>query len=77
MAKKSRSWALKAVQASTGREPEQLLRELYIEQRRTHQEIADALGVSRTAVTAWLADFGISREDRPPLDPLTPPAVSA
>jgi len=66
----NKTWALKAVQARTGRDPEELLRELYVSKRHSQQEIADALGVSRTLVTKWLAEFGIRREDREPLDPL-------
>jgi DNA-binding XRE family transcriptional regulator len=70
MAKETKSYAQEAVRVRTGRDVEELLRELYIEQRRSQQEIADALGVARTTVTAWLGEFQISREDRDPLPPL-------
>lgn len=53
------------VEQRTGRELPDLLRELYIEQRVTQEEIAEALGVHRVTVTKWLGQFGISREDRP------------
>lgn len=65
-----KSWALKALTARTGREPEELLRELYVDRRFSQQEIAVALGVSRSLVAKWLADFGITRDDRDPLPPL-------
>jgi DNA-binding XRE family transcriptional regulator len=53
------------VQQRTGRELPELLRELYVEKRHTQQEIAQALGVHRMTVAEWLAEFGISRDDRP------------
>lgn len=67
----SKTFAQKAVQASTGREPADLLRELYVEKRHSQEEIARSLGVSRATIQAWLRDFGISRSDR------TPPQVVA
>lgn len=66
----SESPAKKLVRLSTGRDVEQVLREWYIEQRRTQQEMADALGVSRDTIVRWLAEYGISRDDRDPLPPL-------
>jgi response regulator of citrate/malate metabolism len=53
------------VRASTGREVLDLLRELYIEKRHSDQEIAEAIGVSRTLVRQWRIEYGISRDDRP------------
>lgn len=58
------------MRANTGRDPEELLRELYVRDLRSQQEIADALGVSRSLVSKWLADFNITRPERPPLEPL-------
>lgn len=49
---------------------EALLRELYVDRRWTHQEIAAHLtrdarvAVSRTTVVGWCQDFGIERSDR-------------
>lgn len=60
-----KSRARQVVEGRTGRELPELLRDLYLTQRLTQQEIADAIGVHRITVTKWLADFAISREDRP------------
>jgi len=65
-----KTFAQKAVHASTGREPADLLREMYVEKRHSQEEIATALGVSRATVQTWLRDFGISRADRAPLEPV-------
>jgi DNA-binding XRE family transcriptional regulator len=62
-----KSFAQELVAARTGRDLEGLLRELYVEKRHTDQEIANALGVSRTAIRQWRAGFGISRDERPPV----------
>jgi DNA-binding XRE family transcriptional regulator len=66
----AKSYAQELVRQSTGREVGELLRELYVEKRHSQEEIARALGVSRGAIVAWLEQYGISREDREPLDPL-------
>ena len=60
-----KTYAQKAVHASTGREPAELLRELYVDKRHSQEEIAAALGISRATVQAWLREYGISRDDRP------------
>jgi arginine repressor len=65
-----KSHAQLLVQERTERDLEELLRELYVEKRHSQQEIAAALTakgvkVSRSAVKEWLADFGITRDDRP------------
>lgn len=65
-----KSYAKELVRRSTGREVNAVLRELYVDKRHTQQEIADALGVSRMAVAAWLKEYGISRSDRQPLEPV-------
>lgn len=64
----SKSYAAKLVQASTGREVPELLRDLYLEQRFSQAEIAAAIGVSRSQVQQWLQEFGISRDDRKPVE---------
>ncbi len=56
---------MSTVQERTGREVGDLLRELYVDKRHSQQEIADAIGVSRSAVRLWLGQFGITRDDRP------------
>jgi DNA invertase Pin-like site-specific DNA recombinase len=62
---RNKSYAKEAVHAQTGRDVDELLRELYIAKRHSAQEIADAIGVSRMTVVSWLKDAGISRDDRP------------
>jgi arginine repressor len=66
-----KSHAKELVRRATGREVDELLRELYVEKRHSQQEIADglaALGVSlnRMTISNWLAEYGITRDDRPP-----------
>lgn len=64
---KRNSWAQEVVRQRTGREVPDLLRELYVDKRHTQEEIAEALGVSRAAVSQWLRELGISRADRAPV----------
>lgn len=66
----AKSYAQEVVRKSTGRDVGELLRELYVDQRRSQEEIAKALNVSRGAIVAWLTEYGISRDDREPLQPL-------
>lgn len=61
---------MKMVQKINGRPIEDLLRELYVAKRHTDQEIAEAWGVERATIQQWRAQFGISRSDRDPVDPL-------
>jgi DNA invertase Pin-like site-specific DNA recombinase len=49
------------VRERTGRDPIELVRELYVDRRHSDQEIADALGVNRVTVSRWRRDNGISR----------------
>jgi len=56
------------VQLRTGRNLEDLLRELYVDKRHSQEEIAKALRVHRITVGDWLAEFGISRDDRGPVE---------
>lgn len=65
MTGRGKSYAQEAVHQRIGRPLDEALRELYVERRHSQQEIADALGVSRSLVREWLADFGINRDDRP------------
>lgn len=64
MTRRGKSYAQEAVHSRIGRPLDQALRELYIDRRHSQQEIADALGVSRSLVREWLTDFGIHRDDR-------------
>ena len=63
----SNSYAKELVRRSTGRDIEPLLRDLYVDRRHSQQAIADAIGVSRTAVSHWLREYGISRNHRAPV----------
>lgn len=61
-----KSYAKELARQRTGRgDLETLLRELYVDQRHTQAEIAEALGVGRMAVNGWLREYGITRDDRP------------
>lgn len=64
----SKSAAMKLVRLRTGREPDELVRELYIDRRFSDQEIAEAIGVSRMTVNDWRRRWGISRDDRPAIE---------
>lgn len=63
-----KDYAEELVRERTGREVPELLRELYLEKRHTQEEIAEALGVTRSIVNAWLMEYGISRADRGPVE---------
>ncbi len=63
-----KSRAEQVVEGRTGRQLPELLRELYVDQRHTQEEIAKALGVHRVTVNQWLASFRISRDDRPAIE---------
>lgn len=65
-----KSHAQLLVEERTGRQVDELLRELYVDRRHSQQAIADALSangapVSRALVSEWLRDFGITRDARP------------
>lgn len=62
-----KTWSKEAVRLRTGRDPDDLVRELYVEKRYSQQEIATALGVSRSLVAKWLGEQGLGRDDRDPL----------
>lgn len=63
-----KTYAQALVEERTGRDIEELLRELYVDRRYSQEEIAKALGLSRPLISDWLRDFGISRKDRAPLE---------
>lgn len=71
MAPRRNNATLALVRTGTGRDPEELLRELYVEKRLADQAIADALtakldhAISRRLVAQWRTQFGITRDDRP------------
>lgn len=65
MERRDKSYAKEVVRGRIGRPLDEALRELYVEKRHSQQEIADALGVSRSAVAQWLRGYGITRENRP------------
>lgn len=67
MGAKDKSYAAALVTERTGREVPDLLHELYVERRHSQREIAEALGISHSAVATWLRRYGISRADRPPV----------
>jgi DNA invertase Pin-like site-specific DNA recombinase len=52
----------------TGKEVPDLLREMYVDRRYSQKEIASALGINRMTVKAWLDEYGIGRDDRPPVE---------
>lgn len=58
------------VQERTGRDIEDLLRDLYIDRRHSDQEIAAAFGepVTRATVQQWRTQLGITRDARPPIE---------
>ena len=57
------TWQL--VRLRTGRDPVELVRELYVDRRFSDQEIADAIGVNRVTVNRLRSQYGIRRDDRP------------
>lgn len=65
MEKDRKSYAQEVVQGRLQKPLDEALRELYVDRRHSQAEIATALGVSRSVVGKWLADFGITRDDRP------------
>jgi DNA invertase Pin-like site-specific DNA recombinase len=64
MDRPGKSHAKELVRKTTGREPQDVLRELYVDQRHSQEEIAAALGVHRMTVGLWLREYGITRDDR-------------
>ena len=60
-----RTHAQELVTLRNGKPVDQVLRELYLEQRLSQQQIAVALGVSRMTVAMWLREYGIDRSAIP------------
>lgn len=56
-----KSHARDAVQLRTGRDVDELLRELYVERGYNFVEIGKALGVSRELVRQWVDQAGLKR----------------
>lgn len=65
MRKRARTYLQQLVAERTGRDPEELIRELYVEKRLGDREIGKALLIERATVQLWRQQWGISREDRP------------
>ena len=59
-----RSYPQQIVEAKTGRDVAEYLRELFVDRRLTDDEIADLFGVSRHTILAWRRQFGIDRAHR-------------
>lgn len=66
-----KSATLELVRERTGRDPQDLVRELYVDERHSDREIADALTarvdyrIHRATVNEWRRRWGITRDDRP------------
>lgn len=58
------TYAQKLVRERTGRDPEDLVRELYLDKRHSQREVATALGVERSTLAHWMREWGITRDDR-------------
>jgi predicted transcriptional regulator len=61
----NRTHAQALVTLRTGKEPAEILRELYVERGLSQVEVAKELGITRNTVAMWLREFGIDREDIP------------
>lgn len=60
-----KSHAKELVRERTGRDVQDVLRDLYVEKRHSQEEIGEALGVHRMTISLWLREYGITRDDRP------------
>jgi DNA-binding transcriptional regulator YiaG len=57
--------AQELVTLRTGKPPEVVLRELYVDRRLSQAEVAAELGITRNTVAMWLREFGIERPSAP------------
>ena len=57
-----RTHAQELVELKWGRDLEELLEDLYVQQGRTQEQVAALLGVTRITARQWLIDFDIKRE---------------
>jgi hypothetical protein len=58
-----RTREMQRIEAREGRPMDELLRELYLEQEQTVDQIAARFGLTKGAISRWLTTFGI--EARP------------
>lgn len=54
-----RSQEMQRIEAARGRQMPDILRELYVDQRLTVEQVGDDLGITKGAASRWLARFGI------------------
>lgn len=58
---------MQVLEARLGRPMDQILRELYVDQGKTLEEVGTELGITKGAVSRWLEKFGIpARRSGPP-----------
>jgi len=58
---------MQVLEARLGRPMDQILRDLYVNQRMTLEEVGLELGITKGAVSRWLEKFGIpARRSGPP-----------
>lgn len=62
-----KSYARDLVAERTGRDVDELLKELYVQQRLNFTEIGKSLGVSRETARQWILDAKLERPDLPVL----------
>jgi len=60
----NRTHAQQLVSLRTGREVPDALRDLYISQGLSQEDIAREWGITRNTVAMWLREYGISRDER-------------
>lgn len=58
----NRTHAQELVALRTGRPVADVLRDLYVDQRLTQEQVAAELGITRMTAVRWLAEYGIKRE---------------
>lgn len=60
---RNRTHAQELVTLRTGRDVPELLREMYVRDRKSQGDIAEAIGVTRNTVAMWLREYGIDRPE--------------